>query len=388
MVASNVGRFGAYSVIGTVSLMPLLVLPAMVGLLVDEAGMSDQSAGWSASLNFFGGALTGLVMSLTIHSINLRRLCRLALVLAVACDIASALTAGPGLAFLVARGIAGVMLGVAYVSSVSAFARLEDYERGFGVFVTLQFIVSGLGLYLVPVFAEQLGPRGLFYAFATLDALALLLARSLPDVASVSSGRRSSETEVSILMSAAVLAAVLAFLLFEAANNAQFTYIERFAVALDFSERQIGLALLVASLIGIPGAFSIVVTGNRFGTLPALAVGIGIALVGLAILLNTETYVAYFIGSCCMGFSWAFCLPYIQSLLASLDRHGSAIAAGTSLSTLGSALGPGAAALVVVGGNYTNVFWLAVALFLLALTGFVFSARHRRVTAGLTEGAL
>ena len=37
MRIENLQRFSAYSVIGTVSFLPLLVLPAMVGVLVDEA---------------------------------------------------------------------------------------------------------------------------------------------------------------------------------------------------------------------------------------------------------------------------------------------------------------------------------------------------------------
>jgi hypothetical protein len=45
-------HFALFSIIGTVTLMPLLVLPAMIGVLVDNAGMSESSAGWSASANF------------------------------------------------------------------------------------------------------------------------------------------------------------------------------------------------------------------------------------------------------------------------------------------------------------------------------------------------
>ena len=38
------------------------------------------------------------------------------------------------MAFFAARIVAGLMLGLAYVSSVSAFARYDGYERGFGLF--------------------------------------------------------------------------------------------------------------------------------------------------------------------------------------------------------------------------------------------------------------
>lgn len=130
-------------------------------------------------------------------------------------------------------------------------------------------------------------------------------------------------------------------------------------------------------MVGIPGAFSIVIIGQRFGTIAPLTLGIGIAVTGLLVLLNSESYLSYFFGSCCMGFSWAYCLPFIQSLLARIDRKGSAIAAGTSLSTLGSAVGPGLAAMVVGGGRYGNVFLLSILLFSFTLLAFFLAHRNR-----------
>jgi predicted MFS family arabinose efflux permease len=380
MRIENFSRFTMFSVIGSVTLMPLLVLPAMIGVLVDQANMSESLAGWSASLNFLGAAAIGLLISLRIHHLNLRQIGTLALALAVVADLASAFMAGPTTAFLVVRTIAGVVLGAAYVAAVSSFARYDGYERGFGIFVTLQFTISGLGLYLVPVFSDELGARGLFVVFAMLDILALFLARHLPDEIAAIKEHRESKSELRVLFTLAAILAIVGFSLFEAANNAQFTYIERFGVSLDISEHRIGIALLVASLIGISGAFTIVVIGHRFGTIGPLTLGITIAISGLLILLGAETYFWYFMGGCFMGFSWAYCLPYIQSLLASLDRNGTAIAAGTSFSTLGSAIGPGFAALIVGGGKYGNVFTLSIALFVVACVCFFYASRHRDAT--------
>ena len=41
-------------------MMPLLVLPAMIGVLVDTADMSESFAGWSASIKLLGGTVVGL----------------------------------------------------------------------------------------------------------------------------------------------------------------------------------------------------------------------------------------------------------------------------------------------------------------------------------------
>jgi len=350
----------------------------MIGVLVDNAGMSEQWAGWSASANFMASAVIGLLVALRVHHLNLRRLTTWALTFAIAADLASGLTAGSLTIFFAARIVAGIMLGVTYVAAVSSLARYDGFERGFGLYVTLQFIVSGLGLYAVPVYADQMGAMGLFGGFAVLDLVALGFARFLPSEKAASSGESESRTELNILLGLTAIMAILGFAAFEAANNAQFTYIERFGVFLDVSDRQIGVSLLIASLVGIPGAFSIVVVGQRFGTLGPLVFGIAIAMAGQAILLFADSYVAYFIGSCCMGFSWAFCLPFIQSFLATIDRKGSAIAAGTSLATLGSAIGPGLAAVVVADNAYGNVFMLSIGLFVVTLLLFVVAAKSKR----------
>lgn len=367
----------AFSIIGTVSLMPLLVLPAMIGVLVDNADMSDSSAGWSASAHFLASAGIGLMMSVRVHHLNLRRVATFALAVAVVADLISAFTAGDAMAFFAARILAGLMLGVAYVASVSSFARFDEYERGFGLFVTLQFIISGFGLYVVPVYADEMGAAGLFSCFALLDCLALLFVQFLPTAKAAESAKDGSGTELRTLLTVSAMLAIFGFAVFEAANNAQFTYIERFGVALGISDQSVGLSLMIASLVGIPGAFSIVIFGQRFGTLAPLALGIAIAFGGLIILLNAQSYGAYLVGGCCMGFSWAFCLPFIQSLLAEIDRKGSAIAAGTSFSTLGSAMGPGMAAIVVAGGRYANVFLLSMGLFIVTLAAFYYADRAR-----------
>jgi predicted MFS family arabinose efflux permease len=156
------------------------------------------------------------------------------------------------------------------------------------------------------------------------------------------------------------------------------SYIERFGVALGLSEVKIGFSLLIASLIGIPGAFVIVVTGHRYGLLGPLIFGMSMAVAGLVLLIAVESYGSYFFASCCLGFAWAFCLPYIQSLMAVIDRRGSAIAAGSAIATVGGAAGPGFAALFVAGGAHRRVFLVSALIFVAAASSLLLSQRRPR----------
>ena len=62
MQIRNVKAFARLSCLGTIALMPLLILPAMIGVLVDEAGMAESFAGWSASSGAAGPGLAALLV--------------------------------------------------------------------------------------------------------------------------------------------------------------------------------------------------------------------------------------------------------------------------------------------------------------------------------------
>jgi predicted MFS family arabinose efflux permease len=369
----NLRHFSACSVIGTVSFLPLLVLPAMVGVLVDEAALSESFAGWAASVNFLGVSVVALVMAFQMHGVHLRRLATASLAIAVVADVISAYLAAPTTAFLLIRFIAGSANGAAQIAALSAVARLDDAERGFGMVITLQFIVAALGCYILPVYSAELGATGMFLLFAACDLLAFTLARHLPGRAVDECAGTERRSERSILFAGATLLALLGFGMFEAANTAQYTYLGRLGVALAFSDHEVGTALMVASLAGIPGAFTIIAVGKRFGTIGPLAFGISISILGLVILISSGQFAWYLIAGMCLGFSWAFCLPFIQALMASLDPNGSAIAAGTAAATIGVAVGPGLAASVVEVGHYEPVFAIAIALMIVSIVGFFIS---------------
>jgi predicted MFS family arabinose efflux permease len=369
-------RFGIYSAIGTISLMPLLVLPAMIGTLIDETVLSEAQAGWSASLNFFGGAAAALAMALRMHRLDLRQVAMLAFAVAAMGDLASAFTGNHATVFLPIRLVAGIGAGAAYTVVVAAFARLPEVDRGYGLFVTLQFIVSGLGLYTLPVYSEVLGVEGMFLSIAALDVAGLAMTRFLPGRAVDTRGFSGRRTELHVLLAWATLLGALGFAIFEAANTAQFTYVERLGVSLSLTGQQIGTSLLIASLAGIPGAFAIVLLGSRFGRVAPLTLGIALSICGLLALIMADSFLSYLLGASLMGFSWAFCLPYIQGLLAKLDPYGSAVAAGSASSTIGGSIGPGLAALAVGAGSYTRVLGLSIGLLLAALASFWLASRR------------
>ncbi len=366
-------RLLVFSVIGTIGLMRLLVLPAMIGVLVDEGGLDEITAARVTSMGALGGAGVSILLAFYMHRINPRQIAIISLIIAIGAEIISAYSVGPTAWFFTIRTIAGIASGAAYVIAIAAIAREDNFERGYGIFVTLQFIVSGSGLYILPVYSADMGVEGMYFSFAALNLLALAFTSYISTTSAVEKEKQVSLSEWRVILSVVTIAAVLAFAFFEMANNAQFTYIERFGVALGLTDETIGSSLFYASLIGIPGAFSIVFLGQKYRTIIPLNIGIGAAVAGLLVLIYVQSSVGFLLGGCLLGFSWAFCLPYIHALLAELDREGSAVAAGSSASSLGGALGPTFAAGVLGQGSYVSVFAFTIGLFVIALVLFTFT---------------
>lgn len=343
------------SVLGCVAIMPLLILPALVSALVDSAALSEQLAGWTASVGALGGAFAAIVIAWRIHHIDLRRLGRFGLFVMCAGNIASSLIMHlPIPLFLGARFVAAIGGGMTYAAVISTIAAEPEPDRGYGVFMVLQFILSGAALYLLPRWAPAMGIEGIFLGMAALNVMALPLAVLL-----VRREAASSETaprlERDILLTGAALCAALGIGLFEAANMAQFTYADRLGTTYALTPDQVGTALGIASLAGIPGAAAVVWVGKRFGRFPPVAAACGLELAAFFLLMHGSGYLTYFACMCVLGAGWAFGLPYIQSIEAGIDPGGSVVVLGGFFTALGDSLGPGAAAMLVRPGHYDGI---------------------------------
>ena len=367
----NLRIFFALSFIAVMSIYPVLTLPVMIGILMDHAGMSSFSAGWLTAVGTLSTASAGFIMSIKMDNKNLQKLSRFTLIIAIFTDLLSAFTAGATIIFFLVRVIWGLAMGVAHASSVSSIAHYDNFKQGFGIYVGLQFIVSGIGLYIIPVYADIIGVTGFFIGFAVLDFVALIFTKYLGSDYNEPVKTNKNNTSLGVMISVPAILAIIGFTVFEAANTAQFSYIERFGVISNLTEHQIGIALLVGSLLGIPGAFSIFILGDKFGLVRPLIFGFLLSISALTMLLLSTNYIIYFITSCMLGFSWSFCMPFIESLLAKIDRKGRVVAAGSSISFFGSAFGPGMAAIVVSGDIYTNSFILSICLFSITLLIFL-----------------
>lgn len=249
------------SILGSVALLPLLVLPTMVGALVDHAGFTEAEAGWVAAVGFAGSALGAIIAGLRIRHFDPRLLAITGLLLLAVFDGAS-IFAGqlPAWLFVTFRFVSGLGGAIAYAAVMATIATMSNPERDYGIFMVFQFGLSAVGLYLLPYLLPIIGVAGLFSILAVAAALSLLLRNSVIHREAVSDG---TAVEIKTLLKPAALMAMFGIGLYETANLGYYTYSERIGLSMGLNDYQVGEVLGVATLLGVPSAFGVVWLGDR-----------------------------------------------------------------------------------------------------------------------------
>ncbi len=364
-MSSEAFRLIRLTVLGSVAILPLLILPTMVGALVDYAGFTESAAGWVASAGFAGGAGAAVLLALRIRHLDPRKLALAGLItLAIADGLSALATNMPVSVFLGLRVVSGIGGATAYAAVMATIAASDMPERGYGVFSVFQFGLSAVGLYVLPLVLEDIGIVGMYLGLAAAAVLAMPLFGSVLTRGPVA-GSSDPAIEIHMLLKPAAILAMLGIGLYEAANTMHFTYAERIGVSFGLADHRIGEILGIVTVIGMPAAFGVVWLGNRFGDLLPIMAALLLSIASLVLLMVSSGQSVYIVAMCGLSIAWAFGLPYFQSVEARLDPGGSVVVAGGFFTSGGGALGPALAATLVGGQGYAGVLLAAIGVYVI-----------------------
>lgn len=362
MRKDSVQRTVLLAVLGSITLMPLLVLPVMVGSFVDHLAFSDSEAGYVASAGFLGGALAAIFISLRIHHVDLRRLAYLGMGLMVLADGGSIAAAQMGFwPFVSLRFLSGIGGAAAYASVMGSYAGWREPDRAYGLFMAMQFAFSAVGLYGLPWILPDTGVTGILVLFTALDILALFLVRYLPTRDERRGTGLNAPMEWRVILAATSLLCLFGIGLFEAANMASFTYADRIGIFFGLEGRQVGLVLGISTMLGIPAGFGVYFLGSRFGRFRPILVAALVQIAALLLLFSGPGKAGYIVAMCLLAPCWGFALPYFQAIEARIDPGGSVVVAGGFATAFGGFMGPAVAASLVAPGDYGAMILTACA---------------------------
>ncbi len=360
-VNSNVALFCAIylSIIGAAV---FIVQPGFVQGLVEFYGFNEQQAGYIASAEIWGLALTTVVLAFGGHNYSWQRIFRLSIVLFVLGNLASTAT-DELYAFSVLRFITGLGSGglVSLTFTIIGLTRLPD--RNFGLLIMGVLTYGALGLWAFPAALALIGLKGIIIFFAIFGASGWLCLSHVPD-----SGEEHLQVEedaVDLGGTFRVLA-ILAMFTYFFAQGVIWAYLFLIGLNGGVDEQGVANGLMISQFLGIAGAFVAAMAGRRFGRAWPLAIGVLGGAAVLTALFGEFTAAVYAVTVCVYNFAWNMTHPYLLGAMASFDRHGRVVVYAVAAQMLGLAVGPAFAASLLGDGNYDRVIIAGMLLFALS----------------------
>ena len=361
-VNSSITLFSAVYM-GIVGPEVFILQPGFVQGLVQYLGYSEKGAGYIASAEMWGLAITTVILTFMAGRFNWRHIFLVSLIVIIFGNLAS-LFVTTSVSFGTLRFITGLGCGGLVSLSFTVIGITDNPDRNFGYYIMWVLIYGALGLLAMPSAYSMVGMHGVLVFFAVLPAAGLFLVRFLP-----MSGEEHVQVEEDAVnipshFKGMALAAMFSYFL---AQGVVWAYLFLIGISGGASEQAVANGLTVSQFLGIAGAFTTVVVGIRFGRALPLTIGIIAGIVPLLFLFGAMGALVFGIAVSVYNYAWNMTHPYLLASMASFDRSGRVVVNAVAFQMLGLAIGPAIAATVISDGDYSNVNFLGMGLFTAAL---------------------
>lgn len=315
--ASQFGLLTAIVVFAALAPGILMTAPAIAGQLASQWQLSPTQIG-----NLFASELAAMSLATLpaywwLSRINWRRAALLAGLVFISANLASSLVSDYG-SLLSARVVSGLAGGSLMILCISCAATTANRDRVYGLWVMGQLVLGAAGLAVLPALFEHHGLEVCYLILAGLMGCCLPLVRAFPAGAMPPQAQRQTRPFPRLLASLGILA-VLTFYI---CISGIWTFIGAIAGAAGINPQTSGEILAIATLLGILGAATASIIGNRFARRPLLLLGYALLLAGTLLLLEHPGQIRFVIAALMFKFTWTFVLPFILASLAELDSSG------------------------------------------------------------------
>ena len=357
----------------------IILMPLIVGGLVDSYGFSEQQAGAIATAEGIGLVLGLLTAALWVRSVTWRIALLAGLAAYAALNFGSSLANGHT-SILALRFLSGFVGGGVFAIIVAALGDNREPDRAFGIAQAVQGLVMGLLFAGAPSLMEVSGVNTIFCLMAGLAVITMVFLPRFPRrgiISSVSNFPNKADSPSGPVPIALYFGLFGGFLYYLAVFGF-WGFIERMGMQAGLAESTIGYALGISQLAAIFGALLAAGAAQRFGRfLPLL-----IALVGqlwvLWVLVGQFSSWSFYAGACAYQGLYVMATSYQLGVIAHLDSKGKFIVVMTALQGLGAALGPSIAASLINDGDYSRINAASTVALVLSLGLFLVLARAQK----------
>ena len=378
-VNHSLGQTTLISAIYPVGPAAIILMPLIVGGLVDSYGFSEQQAGAIATAEGVGLVLGLLTAAVWVRSVTWRVALLAGLATYAALNFGSSIAQGYT-GILALRFLSGFVGGGVFAIIVAALGDNREPDRAFGIAQAVQGLVMGLLFAGAPSLMAVSGVNTLFYLMAGLAVATMVFLPKFPRRGVTVTGADfpdevdSSSEPVPIALYFGLFGGFVYYL----AVFGFWGFIERMGMQAGLEDSTVGYALGISQLAAIVGALLAAGAAQRFGRfLPLLLALLGQLWV-LWVLVGQFSSWSFYAGACAYQGLYVMATSYQLGVIAHLDSKGKFIVVMTALQGLGAALGPSIAAGLINDGDYSGINTAARVALVLSLGLFLVLARAQK----------
>ncbi|MBV7563767.1 MULTISPECIES: MFS transporter [unclassified Pseudomonas] len=344
--------------IAAASIIVIGVQPIFIGLLTERLTLTLLQQSWTMSAEMCGSIVGTLLYVPMLRYLGPRTIAlSTALVLLVA-NVATASVAQLDM-LLVLRCISGICSGILYSYAIYCLGRMNGPDRSFGILLFVQTALFSSSAVILPMVAEWKGFSGAIYYLVAWFVLLCLVCFCLPTRQSEQDKVVSSEPMLSGLTLIGVCS-LLGMLFLQLSIYSLWGFVEGIASEAGIAPVDIGWAISIGLLGGLPGAALPSIAGRHLGRMPmillgSLAVLAAIYMFATRIHSATDMAIAVFL----MNFGWNLALSYYMSSVVTHDPTGRLTKLVGVVQVASAAAAPTLLGLFIEGNDRFSIFVLS-----------------------------
>ena len=341
----------------------LYLVPLLLGAMVTDRGFSEVQAGFLASADLCGFALSTLLTAVLVDRWRQRDI---AIAGGVIMIVANSLTTGIHdlTPFAAVRFVSGFGCGFLVAISSVALGREEKPDRNFGLFYAASLLFSTVAFWVLPPIIDVFKLNSVYWLLAALALISIPFSMALPERGPPPRSSATFSGQQRWLLAGTMLVTVVTFL---AQQGALWAYLERIGNRAGLSSVFIGFTLGCATLTGFAGASMVAWAGSRFDRRMLLLVTMVVEILALGALFGRPGAAVFLVANTILALCWNIVNPLQLGILADVDATGKALALAATATGTGMALGPSIAALTLNAQGYEMLLVTVGALTVLSV---------------------
>jgi predicted MFS family arabinose efflux permease len=362
---------------GALGWVDLILLPFMIGSVVDELGVSESTVGWLGAIEIGALTLTSFLIAARLHKVDFRGFAVLGIMLVILGNVLS-IFISDFWQLCCSRILVGAGLGL-IASIANALASLTAApERTFAL---MQFGLASFAsilIFLAPTMMSVYGLNGVFMlqiAVSVIVGALFFLLPARPYAIEAYSGNVEDSARMPVLAIFSLLSLACLFV----GHSALWAFSERVADSLSIDSYAIGKVLAISAFLGLGGATFAYLLGMRVGYAWPVYAGFFLQLVLGFLMYSSRDISLYMTSVLFLNFGIVFVTPYMMSLLAEVDQSGRAPALGPAFVNVGSAIGPLYGSFAVATAGYAGVSIATALAFIVGSIIITLSMRSQTV---------